>query len=386
MRVGLTLLLLGLAVSTMPAVVGRVQVERLPAGGLQPQAVADAAGAIHIVYFRGDDRAGDLYYVRRSAAGAYSSPLRVNSQPTSAVSRGSVRGAQLALGRGDRIHVIWNGSHAGTPQMAGGLMPLFYSRLTAGAFEPQRNLLTWSGGVDGGGTVVADAAGHVVVAWHANPGAGADARGTVFVARSDDEGATFGREHRVSSESLGACGCCSMRGLIDRRGAVHLLYRAAGADVNRDTMLLSSPDLGATFTTRPLQRWTIGACPMSTFALADAGGGVTAAWDTDGQIFFERNLAAPGRQQAAAASSERPLPAPGETGVRKHPVLAVNARGETLLAWLEGTAWQRGGALAWQLYDAAGRPDGGPGAAPGIPVWGLAAAAPLADGRFLLVY
>jgi hypothetical protein len=128
---------------------------------------------------------------------------------------------------------------------------------------------------------------------------------------------------------------------------------------------------------------------MSTFALADAGSGVAAAWDTDGQIFFERNIAVPsasGRLTAGPAPPEGPLPGPGGTGVRKHPVLAVNRRGETLLAWLEGTAWQRGGALAWQLYDAAGRPDGSPGAAPGVPVWGLAAAAPLADGRFLLVY
>ena len=65
---------------------------------------------------------------------------------------------------------------------------------------------------------------------------------------------------------------------------------------------------------------------------------------------------------------------------------AIVGFAETLLAWLEGTAWQRGGALAWQVYDAAGKPDGSHGAAPGVPVWGLAAAAPLADGRFLLVY
>ncbi len=168
---------------------------------------------------------------------------------------------------------------------------------------------------------------------------------------------------------------------------MHLLYRAAGANVHRDTMLLSSPDLGATFTTRPLQRWQIGACPMSTFALAEAGDGVAAAWDTDGEIFFGRNItapAAPGSPNAAVA--DRALPAGGKSGARKHPVLAVNRDGETLLAWLEGTAWQRGGSLAWQLYDAGGQPDGRPGSAPGVPVWGLAAAAPLSDGRFLLVY
>jgi len=218
----------------------RVVVERLPVGGVQPQAVADSTGVVHVVYLRGDDMAGDLFYVRRTSDGAYSAPLRINSQPGNAVARGTVRGAQIALGRGNRVHVVWNGAPPKTLGMAGGLMHLFYSRLSGDAFEPQRNLPTWSGGVDGGGALATDTAGRVFAAWHANPGAGADARGSVFVTRSADDGARFARERRVSSEALGACACCGMRGLIDRAGALHLLYRAAGANIDRDSMLLSS--------------------------------------------------------------------------------------------------------------------------------------------------
>jgi hypothetical protein len=71
---------------------------------------------------------------------------------------------------------------------------------------------------------------------------------------------------------------------------------------------------------------------------------------------------------------------------RKHPVVALNGKGELLFAWTEGTGWNRGGALAWQVYDASGRPQE-QGRLPGaVPVWGLAAAAARPDGSFLLVH
>ena len=46
---------------------------------------------------------------------------------------------------------------------------MLYSRLNdpGTAFEPQRNLLHETGGLDGGGTLAADGAGNVWVAWHA---------------------------------------------------------------------------------------------------------------------------------------------------------------------------------------------------------------------------
>ena len=71
---------------------------------------------------------------------------------------------------------------------------------------------------------------------------------------------------------------------------------------------------------------------------------------------------------------------------RKHPALAVNKNGEMLLAWTEGTAWRRGGSVAWQLYDRSGRPRGAPGKAGGLPVWGLPAAFARSDGSFVVLY
>src|SRR4051812_46796195 len=87
----------------------KVSVLRTPNGGIQPQAVSDAKGTLHLIYFKGEAGAGDLFYVRREAGQErFSDPVRINSEPNSAIAAGTVRGGQLALGKGGRVHVAWN--------------------------------------------------------------------------------------------------------------------------------------------------------------------------------------------------------------------------------------------------------------------------------------
>ena len=118
---------------------------------------------------------------------------------------------------------------------------------------------------------------------------------------------------------------------------------------------------------------------MSSEALVEGPkGDVWAAWETTGQVYF-------GRVEAGAIGQI--ISAPGEGKDRKHPALAVNARGEALLAWTEGTGWNRGGALAWQVHSPSGEPTGEKGRLTGdIPVWGLATAVPRPDGGFTLIH
>lgn len=119
---------------------------------------------------------------------------------------------------------------------------------------------------------------------------------------------------------------------------------------------------------------------MSSEALVEGPNGVLAAWETRGQVKFARIDAQTGKVGPAS-------PAPGSGSNRKHPALGVNSRGEALLAWTEGTGWSRGGDLAWQLYDASGKPVGETGRLRGgIPKWGLPAVAVKPDGSFLLLH
>src|SRR5262245_10867948 len=118
----------------------KVTVLKTPNAGIQPQALIDREKNLHLINFKGEPGHGDLFYVKRQAgAESFSEPIRVNSQPESAIATGTVRGGQIALGKNGRVYVAWNGSgHAKSPNGA----PMYYARMNdAGtAFEEQRNL------------------------------------------------------------------------------------------------------------------------------------------------------------------------------------------------------------------------------------------------------
>ncbi len=365
------------------ALAAEVRAQRAPAGALQPQAVMDAQGTLHLVYLKGDPKGCDVFYTRRAPGKTtFSPPIRVNSQPGSAVAVGTIRGAQFALGKGGRVHVVWNGSMQALPKPPTQSAPLLYARLDDGgtAFEPQRNLISGTQHLDGGGTVAADTKENVYVLWHsAPPGNQAGEAGrAVFLARSQDEGRTFAGERSVNPEPTGACACCGMRAFADAQGNLFALYRTAASALNRDMTLLVSRDHGSRFTSTTLHRWRLSQCPMSSEFMMEGRGSLLAAWETDGAV-----------QYAALRLPELDTLAPirpTTTAKGKHPVLAVNPAGETLLVWTEGTGWQRGGSLVWQLFRPDGRPVGEPQRREGIPVWGLAAAVAEPDGSFTILY
>src|SRR5947209_1437781 len=59
----------------------KVTVARVPENGIQPRVAVDDRGRLHMVYFAGDARHGNLFYVRSTDAGAtFSAALRVNSR------------------------------------------------------------------------------------------------------------------------------------------------------------------------------------------------------------------------------------------------------------------------------------------------------------------
>src|SRR5258707_15269901 len=98
-------------------------------------------------------------------------------------------------------------------------LPLLYTRLNdAGtAFEPERNLITYAAGLDGGSSVAADDQGNVYVAWHASkPGnTNGEAGRALFVAHSANEGKTFASEKLATRKPTGACSCCGMKAFAD---------------------------------------------------------------------------------------------------------------------------------------------------------------------------
>jgi len=247
------------------------------------------------------------------------------------------------------------------------------------AFEPQKNVVQFAVGLDGGGSVAADNLGHVYVVWHGNPADNGEANRRVWVARSSDDGRTFAREAPANQEPTGACGCCGLRAFADDRGTLRILYRAAREQIHRDMYLLTSTNHGKSFTDHLVAQWELNACPMSTAYISEIGGNDLIAWQTEQQVYFAK--VARGEQELSARFA-----APGLGRDRKHPAVAGNARGKVLLAWSEGTGWKRGGSIAWQVFDIAGKPTEVRGTASDLPVWDVVAVYANPSGGFTIIY
>jgi hypothetical protein len=377
-RTVLLAFILAAGTQPLPQADARVDIVATPNGGIQPQALVDSAGTIHLLYFKGEPGGGDLFYVRREAAEAeFSAPLRVTSDEGTAVATGSVRGGQIALGRNGWIHVAWNGSTAverdGVKQT-----PMWYARLPPGgsAFEPQRPLGKQTRHLDGGGSVAADRNGRVHVVWHAAGLEDGEPQRRIYVATSTDDGGRFAPEKAFTMEG-GACGCCGLETLVDSKARLQILYRAAGAMIHRDAMWMTIGSQGAPAPVR-LQSWELPACPMTTFAMAVAPDGIVAAWETQQQIY-----SAVLKPDSGEVSTITPVEG---SAIRKHPSVAINAAGDRLIAWTEGTAWARAGTVAWELRDRSGVTLAAKANAGTVPVWGLVSALVRKDGSFLILH
>jgi hypothetical protein len=142
--------------------------------------------------------------------------------------------------------------------------------------------------------------------------------------------------------------------------------------------LLLSPDGGKTFQASVLGPWKISMCPMSTMSLGEeTDGSLLAAWETEGQVWYSR-ISANSTDHTLALSPAGDAPKLG----RKHPALVAGSKGSGLLmAWTEGTGWERGGSLAWECINS-----GNSGRAEGVPVWGSVTAIAEPDGSFTVIY
>jgi len=132
-----------------------------------------------------------------------------------------------------------------------------------------------------------------------------------------------------------------MRAFADSRGDILAFYRAANQMTNRDETLLISRNGGAQFEIAYSHHWNVSSCPMSSASLSETSGEILAAAETHGRVFFVRLDLTTGKVSSPVSPDTK----------AKHPVAIGNAQGEVLLAWAEDTAWGKGGAVAWQLYN-----------------------------------
>lgn len=360
---------------------------RVPNGGIQPQVVCDKHGTLHLIYFEGEPRGGDAYYVSRGTGEeTFSEPIRVNSRTNCVMAVGTIRGAQLALGKNGRVHVAWMGTPEDTESAESEGRrehPMLYTHLNdAGkAFEPERNLVTWAGGLDGGGSLGADSHGNVYLVWHGSSPENSDGEfgRSVFVAQSTDNGLSFKKEKQVAPEGTGACGCCGIRAYVDSNDNFYILYRTADED-GRDMALLNSSDSGKSFAFALVNAWEIQACPMSSSTFGEGRDGVFVGTEREGNVEFRVLDPVTGRQSVIGRAFG--LPKAG-----RYPGVTGNKEGDVLVAWVDGGGWNRGGILKWIVFDSSGEIIEKPESSNQmIEPWSFGAVATQPNGSFLVIY
>jgi len=359
------LLFASIAAAQQPVITARVM-----EGGIEPQLCVDSRGFIHILYFKGSDKGGDLTYCLSKDQGAtFQRKIRVNSKEKSVTCIGAVRGPRMAIDEQGRPHVIWTGNDVDqpSPRLIG--LALMYSSLKddGQSFNAQRSLIASGFGIDGGASIAIDPPGHIAIAWHAPSKADGDETSRrVFVMQSTNEGATFSKPRAIGAAGTGACACCATETFFDADHRLNVIFRTARELVHRDMMLLTLGNDGRELQSTTLSAWNVGKCVMST---SSAAGNVIAVESQDHVLVFSD-----ANQPPIQLGKNNP----------KHPRVAVS-KDQVLVAWTEETGWNKGGKMVWQLFNRKLVPLLS-GEGKDLPVWDYPAVATMGDGTFLVFY
>ena len=307
-----------------PAVAERVRVVTVPSGGIVPDAEVDRRGVIHLAYFSN----GDVWYTTSSDNGrSFRDPIRVNTEAGFAYG-GGYRGPDLAVGKDERIHVVWYNAayQQKRPKDDWGVM---YSRLSEGrdSFEPARNL---NQKPSDNYSLAADDKGNVAVIWMAEG---------VYASISKDGGDSFSAAMDLETDP---CECCGSRTMFTTDETLCVLYRDK-AENDRDTYLALLANNARQFEHTKVSQtaWYIDSCPMTGSFLSPTSDGMIAAWETKGEVFFAR-LEKGGQMTSAGEVCA------SDNG--RYPAVLTAPDGLTVVAWKNATN------LEWQLFDTQNKP------------------------------
>jgi hypothetical protein len=359
-----------------------VELQPAPEGEIQPQVRVDAEGLLHLLTFAPEVGAGEVRYRTSEDAGfVWAPPLRVGAGAAVDDTR---RGARIALGRAGRPHVAWPGAPDGAAA-------LLYTRLdgAGGAFETPRDVVTGPAAPDAACAIAADGSGRVWLLWSAPGATDEELSRSLWIARSNDDGATFEAARALVDEPVGACAADAPA--IECDGdALYVLYRGAGERNEHGMRLLVSYDGGDTFEGRALDSWTSAKCPTGGSALHPGPLGMMGVWQRAGALSIAHF---DGLEARAEQRKLRSLTLGGGPWTFRHradvshPALAVAGWGEALVVALCDTRQGRELRLDWSVYAEDGSWLGSAGEPlERVPDTSLVTGFAREDGTFVVIY
>lgn len=305
----------------------KVVLVQAPVGAIAPDVVL-FKGVLYMVY--GLDK--DAFFVKSFDSGkTWSAPVKLNGDEGVTTTMGE-RGPKLAIGNDNVIHVVWQDFWQPDAKV--------YVRYTRSqnrgrSFDKPRAVSEMSG-VDGA-TIASDGEGHVAVFWHCADDRTPSAKAAtwLYLARSDDSGATFGKSEpvHVTGHTGLACSMCQMRARLAIDGkTVFLVFRSAERGI-RDPYLLRGAIADNSFTAvRVCQtNWKLDTCPMNGPELTiDSTGRPLVAFMSYNHVYYCF------ADKEAKNGFGTPIGTPNVQQDEIYPTAVMNKKFETLLIWQVG--------------------------------------------------
>lgn len=336
---------------------------RTPAGvAWEPQARAVAAGrdgqimtwpsdSPSLVVAAPGEKPGsaDLMYAgSKDEGGTFGHTLRINPLPGEVSAHGE-NAPQLRLSRGTAILAAWEGRgdirFARCVDFGHSFLPAVTVNDDGG--EAYQSFFAMETAPDGS----------IYLAWIDFRDTKTDPPGTasIYLARSDDQGATFGKNVKVSG---GVCPCCRPAIAVESTGVVHVAWRHVLEGNARDVVLATSKDKGQIWSAPARvasDEWKLDGCPHSGPTMAALPTGLFLAWYTGAKNRASLQLT----RSSDGKTFERPTPLESSLHDSNHPHL-VGVDGEPWIIFQARTPDQSGGwgapKAAVVRCDSSGRP------------------------------
>jgi hypothetical protein len=188
---------------------------------------------------------------------------------------------------------------------------------------------------------------------------------SVYLAKSVDRGATFGRNVRVANHT---CPCCRPSLAFGPKGEVYVAWRRVFSGEIRDVVVSTSRDGGQTFA-EPVRvhddGWKLNGCPDSGPTLTESDDNLYVAWMTAGDNAQPRVQLA--RSVDGAQSFAEPRDISGDILDPNHPVLKTGSDGTMWLVFQGRAPSANGSWHKTQAYVVQIGPSGNPSLPMSVP-------------------
>ncbi len=242
-----------------------------------PKLAPRASGAIYMLaVYEAEDRSQLGLFISHDGGDTFAPPVPIGRKGADVNSHGE-NSPSLALGTTE-VYALWEQS---SPE--GGMNLMFARSLSFGRKFEKSILLNEASG-SSFPYLAAAPNGHLYAVWLEGSDRQSDPpwTSTVYLLKSTDRGATFGKKIRVAAS---ACPCCRPSLAFGNKGEVFVAWRKVFDGNIRDMVVSASYDRGEKFGP-PVRvaedNWEVQGCPHSGPTMVRKGSRLYIAWHTKG--------------------------------------------------------------------------------------------------------